>query len=208
MNILAIETSTPAASLCLLQNGEISYSTEWTSERNHDAHLFPALKEALCRLGSESPDIILVGAGPGSYGGVRVGLAAAVGISTVKVCPVVSICSWFGLAQNGCGIISDAKRGGWTLLRPSGDICVLTTEQLMNELKSGLTVATVESSELVQQKGITVTESALKPTARNLITTWISWDAATQEKLKNTPAEPIYVRPPHITKAKRKPWEV
>ena len=208
MNILAIETSTPEASLCLHQNGAIIYSSEWTSERNHDAHLFPALKEVLSRLGSESPDLILVGAGPGSYGGVRVALAAAVGISTVKACPVVSICSWYGLAQNGCGIISDAKRGGWTLLRPNGDINVLTTEQLMNELKSGLTVATVESAELVHQKGIAVTESALKPTAQNLITTWISWDAATQEKLKNTPAEPIYVRPPHITQAKRKPWEV
>jgi tRNA threonylcarbamoyladenosine biosynthesis protein TsaB len=208
MNILAIETSTPTASLCLLKNGEMSCSAEWTSERNHDAHLFPALQEALSILGAQSPDLILVGAGPGSYGGVRVGLAAAVGVATVKSCPVVSICSWLGLAPSGCGIISDAKRGGWTLLRPNGEICVLNTEQLTAELHAGLTVATVEPAELVQQKGITVSESALKPTAQNLIKTWLSLDAATQEKLKNTPAEPIYVRPPHITKAKRKPWEV
>ncbi len=208
MNIIAIETSTPTASLCLLKNGVVCYSTEWTAERNHDAHLFPALQEALSLLAPQSPALILVGAGPGSYGGVRVALAAAVGIATVKSCPVVSICSWFGLAPNGSGIISDAKRGGWTLMRPSGEICVLTTEQLTDELKDGLTVATVETAELMQQKGITVTESALKPTAQNLIKTWLSWDAATQEKLINTPAEPIYVRAPHITKAKRKPWEV
>lgn len=208
MNILAIETSTPEASLCLLKNGEICYSTNWHAQRNHDAFLFPALQESLECLGDSTPELILVGAGPGSYGGVRVALAAAVGISTVKKSHVVSICSWLGLAPEGCGIISDAKRGGWTLLRPHGDIEVLTTEQLQSELDNGLQIATIESAELMQQKGISVQHSSLKPTAQNLITAWLSLPSEQQLLLKNRPAEPIYVRPPHITEAKRKPWEI
>ena len=208
MNILAIETSTPTASLCLSQNGVVTYSTEWTTPRNHDAYLFPALQEAMNKLGHERPDLILIGAGPGSYGGVRVALAAAVGISTVKECDTVAICSWLGLAAPGIGIISDAKRGGWTLLRPSGDICVLTLEQLKEEQANGLKIATIEEAALVNKHEISVLCSSLKPTANGLIQAWSTLTQEQKDKLKATPPEPIYVRPPHITEAKRKPWEI
>lgn len=208
MNILAIETSTPTASLCLSQNGVVTYSTEWTTPRNHDAYLFPALQEAMNKLGDTSPDLILIGAGPGSYGGVRVALAAAVGISTVKGCDTVAICSWLGLAAPGIGIISDAKRGGWTLLRPSGDICVLTLEQLKEEQANGLKIATIEEADLVKKYEISVLCSSLKPTASGLIHAWNTLTQEQKDKLKATPPEPIYVRPPHITEAKRKPWEI
>lgn len=208
MNILAIETSTPTASLCLSQNGVITYSTEWTTPRNHDAYLFPALQEAMNQLGDERPDLVLIGAGPGSYGGVRVALAAAVGISTVKGCDTVAICSWLGLAEPGIGIISDAKRGGWTLLRPGGDICVLTLEQLKEEITNGLKVATIEDASLMAKHDIPVIRSALKPTACGLIQAWNTHPREQKDKWRATPPEPIYVRPPHITAAKRKPWEI
>ncbi|MBR3695118.1 MAG: tRNA (adenosine(37)-N6)-threonylcarbamoyltransferase complex dimerization subunit type 1 TsaB [Akkermansia sp.] len=208
MNILAIETSTPTASLCLSQNGVVTYSTEWTTPRNHDAYLFPALQEAMNQLGDERPDLVLIGAGPGSYGGVRVALAAAVGISTVKGCDTVAICSWLGLAEPGIGIISDAKRGGWTLLRPCGDICVLTLEQLKEEITNGLKVATIEDAALMAKYDIPVICSALKPTACGLIQAWNTQTQEQKDKWRATPPEPIYVRPPHITAAKRKPWEI
>ena len=55
MNLLAIETSVPNASLCLYAGGEIRYRTEWQAERNHDAHLFPALEQAM-ELADEAGD--------------------------------------------------------------------------------------------------------------------------------------------------------
>ena len=115
MNILAIECSQPSASLCLLLDGEIKFSTSWETARNHDSFLFPALESALSLLATEKLDIVLVGAGPGSYGGVRVALAAAVGIATVRKAQVVAIGSWDSLAVDGAAIISDARRGGWTI---------------------------------------------------------------------------------------------
>ena len=59
MNILAIETSVPHASLCLALGAEIVFATEWEAERNHDAHLFPALEAALDKLAEQQLDYVL-----------------------------------------------------------------------------------------------------------------------------------------------------
>jgi tRNA threonylcarbamoyladenosine biosynthesis protein TsaB len=208
MNILAIETSLAQASLCLYTEGKLAYSAEWTAERNHDAHLFPALELALSSLGQSSLDYILVGAGPGSYGGVRVALAAAIGISTVRGGKLVSLCSWQGLAPQDCAIISDARRGGWTVYRPGQEICVMPPAQLLQAVEDGLLVYTIESEECLQKAGLTAVRYNLLPTAGGLVDAWLKLPQEEREQLEQKPAEPIYVRPPHITEAKRKPWEV
>lgn len=208
MNILAIECSQPAASLCLSIGGELKYSTQWKAERNHDSHLFPALEKALIQLGADKLDIVLVGAGPGSYGGVRVALAAAVGIATVRKARVVAIGSWVALATDGVAIISDARRGGWTIRRQDGEISVLSTEELQREIEQGLLVYSIETSDLLINRGISAVKSGLVPTAAGLVDSWLRLSPVQQTALADKPAEPIYVRPPHITEAKRKPWEI
>lgn len=208
MNILAIECSQSQASLCLYLNSGVVYSTCWKSERNHDSFLFPALQTALAELGSAHLDILLVGAGPGSYGGVRVALAAAVGISTVKGARVVSIDSWSSLAEDGACIISDARRGGWTLRYPDGRIAVLSTTELLAELTPDTTLYTIESEATLAKHGISAACYDLVPTACGLVRSWLHLTPQQQSDLANKPAEPIYVRPPHITEAKRKPWEI
>ncbi len=208
MNIIAIECSQPRASLCLSLAGNVCAQASWHTERNHDAHLFPALEKALSELGDEPLDMVLVGAGPGSYGGVRVALAAAVGIATVKGARVVAIGSWDDLAADGALIISDARRGGWTLRRSSGEIVVLTPDELHAELAGGSTVYTVESEEVMRKHNLSVAKAGLVPSAEGLIRSWKALTPAAQEELAAKPAEPLYVRPPHITAAKHKPWEI
>lgn len=207
MNILTIETSQNKASLCVCRDGDIVYSTSWETERNHDAFLFPALEQALSLPDIPAPELILVGAGPGSYGGIRVALAAAVGISVVKGSRIAAICSWCGLADEQTAIISDAKRGGWTIRRPNGTIEVLTIEQLKQELENGLNIATVETEETLQKHQLEAKQYHLLPTAESITKAWLKLSTEDQQTLLNQPAEPIYVRPPHITAAKRKPWE-
>ena len=208
MNILAIECSQPSASLCLSCGGDIRYSTSWETARNHDAFLFPALEIALSLQGADKLDLVLVGAGPGSYGGVRVALAAAVGIATVKSSRVVAIGSWDSLATDGAAIISDARRGGWTIRYSDGEISVLSTEELQKKIEQGLLVYSIEKRELLIDKGISVAKSGLVPTATGLLDSWLQLSPEQQTALADKTAEPIYVRPPHITEAKRKPWEI
>ncbi len=208
MNILAIECSRPQASLCLHNGREYISDSAWQAERNHDQYLFPALSQALRALGDAPLDLILIGAGPGSYGGVRVALAAAVGIATVRKSQMVAICSWDSLAEDGQAIISDAKRGGWTIRRSNGTIEVLTREALLREIETGLKVCSIEDAQFLQKHNIPAEKCGLVPTARGLVASWLTCTPEQQKELAARAPEPIYVRPPHITEAKRKPWEV
>ncbi len=207
MNIIAIECSHPNASLALYQNGEMRSPIEWETPRNHDSFLFPGLETVLTELGEESIDVILVGAGPGSYGGVRVAIAAASGISMVKGCQLAAIDSWAALAGGSKLIISDAKRGGWTLRQLNGAIEVHNLDEMLQLQESGQRFSTLEKQETLLAQGLQADEYELVPQATGLIETWLNLSAEQQQALCEQPASPIYVRPPHITKAKRKPWE-
>ncbi len=210
MNLLAIETSAPRAGLCLYRDGAFAAEAEWVAERNHDAFLFPALKQALDTLGGAAQlDAVLVGAGPGSYGGVRVALAAGVGISLVRGARLVAVPSWDQLAADGACIVSNARRGGWTLRKPDGSISVVSLDELKALAAAGTSLATVEMAQDLQELAPGLfSRCGLQPTARGLVESWLALDDAARAALAAKPAEPIYVRPPHITDARRKPWEI
>lgn len=208
MNILAIECSLPQASLCLYKRDICLFEASWQAAHNHDAFLFPALRDAIATLQDEKLGLILVGAGPGSYGGVRVALAAAVGIATVHDADIVALPSWNQLAEEGGMIVSDAKRGGWAVSRKPGKIEVLTTEQLAEVAGTGIRVLTIESPGTLQKIGIAPAKEGLVPTARGLVDTWKKMNDEQKTQAYQAPPEPIYVRPPHITKALHKPWEI
>ncbi len=211
MNILAIECSAPKASLCLVNQGKVIVSEQWETLRNHDSYLFPALERALKALNGEQLDTILVGAGPGSYGGVRVAIAAASGIAMVRDCQTVAIDSWTQLAESVQGqqqlIISDAKRGGWTLRQIDGTIEVKSLDEMLQLQAEGASFSPTESAEALDAHGLVAKEYQLTPQALGLVESWLNMPFEKQEELKLQPLSPIYVRPPHITKAKRKPWE-
>ncbi len=202
MMLLAIETSVACASLCLAEGNTILFSATWHAERNHDAHLFPALQKALDAMPDDTAlDYVLVGAGPGSYGGVRVALAAGVGLATVTGAQLVAVESWAQLAEGDACVVADARRGGYTVRRPDGTIEVLTPAQL-EELN--VPIFSVEAPGVIaaaQKEGLT-------PTAEGLVQTWLDMAPEERAAAAAKPAEPIYVRPPHITKASRKPWEI
>lgn len=153
-----------------------------------------------------SLDFILIGSGPGSYGGVRVALAAGVGLATVTGARLVALESWAQLVEGNACIISDARRGGWTVRLPDGTIEVMPPERV-NTLNYPL--YSTEAPGALENKGIRkVEKEGLIPTAGGLIQTWLTLSPEARAAAAEKPAEPIYVRPPHITKAIRKPWEI
>jgi tRNA threonylcarbamoyladenosine biosynthesis protein TsaB len=110
---LAIETSTSCGSIALGNDKVVVQSIELSSTQRHSASLFPALT----RIGLPRLKIrrIIVGIGPGSFSGIRVGIAAAQGIALAQDVPVVGICSaWSVAAQfaqvTRLGVFADAKR--------------------------------------------------------------------------------------------------
>jgi tRNA threonylcarbamoyl adenosine modification protein YeaZ len=74
---LVIDTATASCSVALIDGGQLVDSRREMVGRGHAEHLLPMV-EAL--LAGRRPDSILVDCGPGSFTGIRVGLAAGQGL--------------------------------------------------------------------------------------------------------------------------------
>ena len=90
-SILAIETSVPEASIALWSDGAWLFEAEFVSDRNHNSMVFEPLAQALALLEGRELSTVLVGTGPGSYSGTRIGIAAAQGLAIAKSCPAAGI---------------------------------------------------------------------------------------------------------------------
>ena len=76
--LLVIDTATSACSIALIENGELLAERHETIGRGHAERLLPMIQSLLA---GRRPDSILVDCGPGSFTGVRVGVAAAHGLA-------------------------------------------------------------------------------------------------------------------------------
>jgi tRNA threonylcarbamoyladenosine biosynthesis protein TsaB len=110
--ILAIDTSTAACSAALFDSaGACVAHRDELIGRGHSERLVPMLDELL---GGKRADSILVGVGPGSFTGIRVGLAAAHGLAIAWDCELAGLSSLALLAAGARdeGEIAAAVNGG------------------------------------------------------------------------------------------------
>ncbi|HPH36952.1 MAG TPA: tRNA (adenosine(37)-N6)-threonylcarbamoyltransferase complex dimerization subunit type 1 TsaB [Sediminibacterium sp.] len=91
--LLNIDTATGYAGVCLSKDSKVLASQSHQHQKDHAAFLQPAieaiLKEAGCKL--NDIDAVAVTAGPGSYTGIRVGLASAKGICYALNKPLIMV---------------------------------------------------------------------------------------------------------------------
>jgi tRNA threonylcarbamoyladenosine biosynthesis protein TsaB len=100
--LLAIETSVPTARVAVLGgDGSVRARAEKTAAR-HSSNLLKLCDEALGAAGVTVGELaaIACGAGPGSFTGLRVGLAVAKGLALPTALPLVLISSLEALAQD------------------------------------------------------------------------------------------------------------
>jgi tRNA threonylcarbamoyladenosine biosynthesis protein TsaB len=91
--LLNIDTAMDTASVCLAKEGiSIAYA-ENNDQKNHSAWLHTAVIELLQQSGVQFNELTAVGVsiGPGSYTGLRVGLAAAKGFCYALGIPLITI---------------------------------------------------------------------------------------------------------------------
>jgi tRNA threonylcarbamoyladenosine biosynthesis protein TsaB len=119
MKLLAIDTSTKVAGVALMEDGRLVCETNLVSGLTHSERLMPIVDCCLrlARWKPEDIDVLAVVSGPGSFTGVRIGVATVKGMAEALGKPVVAVNTLETLAASCAGFsgvvapILDARRG-------------------------------------------------------------------------------------------------
>ena len=102
MKILSIDTSTSSLSVCISDDDEIIGEININNGLVHSTMLMPAIENLFKLLDFDMKDLshIAVTVGPGSFTGIRIGVATANAFSLALGIPVISVSSLDALAMN------------------------------------------------------------------------------------------------------------
>ena len=151
--LLALDTSTRTVGVALYDGVQVLSESVWSSKDYHTVELAPAVADTLSRSGITTEDLeaLVVATGPGSFTGLRIGLALAKGIVLVRHLPLIGIPTLDVLAaaqpldELPLAAVLRAGRGrlavGWYQVeddawQSTGDIEVFTPEELAQRIQS------------------------------------------------------------------------
>ncbi len=105
MKILALETSAKACSAAVTENGRVVASAFQCTGLTHSRTLMPMVEDMLRNAGLTLAecDAIAVANGPGSFTGIRIGIAAAKGLAFAADKPMAGISTLEAMAMNCIG---------------------------------------------------------------------------------------------------------
>ena len=210
---IAIETSAAHGSVALGRETEMLFEEEFELGRRPSEVLMEPLQKALEQVDGESVGLILIGTGPGSYNGARVGIAAGQGIAIVHQCPVVGLPSPEALAivraGSPCLVLGDARRGTFFTLKIcggklSGEPELMEHSKFKQEAEaaseSGWLLVSLEDPARLELPGLAISQEV--PSAGLLLEAWDHRSEDEKKELRGIAPEPAYLRPPHITQPK------
>ena len=194
--ILALDTSTAACTAALFDgSGECVAKADERIGRGHAERLVPMLDEML---GGRRADRIIVGVGPGSFTGIRVGLAAAHGLAIGWDAELAGMSSLALLAAstNAEAQVAAAMAGGHgelfvqqfdgQTLEPLSELQNLPPDEAAKATDAQLAVGS-GAGQLVEARGWGEARGAF-PSAADAL--------RLPEALRNLPAKPVYARAP------------
>jgi len=125
LKVLALDTSSDRGSVALIEGARLRAELRTDASAEHSAHLLKSVDFLLGRVGWKLQDVGLVaaGVGPGSFTGIRIGAATALGLAQSLGVPLAGVSGLDVLARRlagaaGCGrppgasgaVLLDARR--------------------------------------------------------------------------------------------------
>ncbi|HRZ86230.1 MAG TPA: tRNA (adenosine(37)-N6)-threonylcarbamoyltransferase complex dimerization subunit type 1 TsaB [bacterium] len=178
MNILGVETSLSTGTVALVADGAPKAEMVVSSDMSHSTRLPQRVDELLNEAGLTMGEIglIAVGVGPGSFTGIRVGVAFAKGVRTALGTPVVGV-STFDIAvgrlarshahtlatAETVAVVLDARRGEFYCRiyrkyagghRPEGADAIVPAKAVADMAFTGTLIAGPDIEALLQKEGI------------------------------------------------------
>ncbi len=109
--LLNIDTATEHASVCISRGKEVLGMKQSQDQKNHASFIQPAIKEVMTATGYQLSAVhaVSVTAGPGSYTGLRVGLATAKGLCYALKKPLILISTLEVMALAAIETVNDKR---------------------------------------------------------------------------------------------------
>lgn len=175
MKILALDTTAKTATAALAEDGKLTAFTVMNTTNTHSVTLIPIIDNLLrcSEMNIKDIDLFVCSAGPGSFTGVRVGVATVKGFAYAAGKPCIGVSSLEALAMNvisSDGIVCpvmDARRGQLynALFRYDGNgLSRLTCDRVITagELADGLKkLAGPNDKVYLTGDGLKIAETAL-----------------------------------------------
>ena len=102
MKILSIDTSSKICSVSILEDTTVILEKHTNDEKTHSQNLMPLIDELFkdTNLTLDNIDLLACSQGPGSFTGIRIGIATIKAFADAKNIPVVGVTSLESLAYN------------------------------------------------------------------------------------------------------------
>jgi tRNA threonylcarbamoyl adenosine modification protein YeaZ len=223
MRVLAIDTSLPAVSVCLYDGDaqKVLASDSLPMERGHAEALMPMIQRLMERVagGFASIGRVAVTVGPGSFTGIRIGVAAARGIALACGVDAVGVSTLAALAtpllfadsedivaavidaRHGRVFLSAYGSGGRILTSPRlialHDACRLLGAGQVVAIGSGASILHTEARRMGQD--IVIVEADSWPDIAAVAKLGLAADPA------SAPARPVYLKAPDVTVSAKSP---
>lgn len=197
MKVLALELSSPVGSVAFLDETAAQYGRVFPADRKDSGLFYENLREI--HQTCASPDLIVVGLGPGSYAGTRIAIATALGLQAASGARLLGLPSICAYESDEYVVVGDARRNSFFLAHVIRGRCVegptlATEEELRAKLSSWPDLPILATQPLPQFANVAVAH----PSALRLAV------LANQAKIDpGQTLEPIYLREPYITTPKK-----
>ena len=125
MKYLTIDTTTKVTAVALAEDGKLVGEGFLHTAKTHSERLIPMLDQLLTAAAWTLQELDMIGVvrGPGSFTGIRIGIATAQGLAQVLKLPLIAVVSLDALAWAGLGRtedivpILDARKNEWYTAR-------------------------------------------------------------------------------------------
>ena len=178
--ILAFETSAKAASVALLDGGKLLGESYQNTGLTHSQTLMVMAEDLLKQCGKAVADItaVAVAEGPGSFTGVRIGVAAAKGFAWGRNLPCYGVSTLEAMAES-LGIYRgyvcacmDARRSqvyNGLFYADSGNLSRLSEDRAISLAELGAQLETLEGPIFLVGDGAQLTFRTLSATVKELV---------------------------------------
>mgnify|MGYP001058333418 CR=1 FL=1 len=220
--ILGIDTSTGACSIAVCKRGVMLAHLHESMTRGQSERLAPMVEEGIAIAGIGFPDLdfVAVTRGPGSFTGLRIGMAFAKGLGQALGIPVFGVTGFAAVARAALALEDTASHGVAVVLEsrrsdlflqifaadgvPDGPPVALPTEDIAAKLLQDHPFPLLlagDAADKVQavldQQGATIAHSpATTPDARQVSLIALVMAAGGETPL---PVQPLYLRAPDVT---------